>query len=68
MNKFSLLLYTAEDSDIKVNAILKNETIWLSQKRMEGLFDVEVPAISKHLTNILRKVNYRKLQLFSKWK
>ncbi len=52
MKEFSFLLYTAEDSDIKINAILKNETIWLSQKGMAELFDVEVPAISKHLTNI----------------
>lgn len=52
MKEFSFLLYTAEDSDIKINAILKNETIWLSQKGMAELFDVEVSAISKHLTNI----------------
>lgn len=52
MKEFSFLLYTVDDSDIKVNAILKDETIWLSQKGMAELFDVEVPAISKHLTNI----------------
>lgn len=52
MKEFSFLLYTAEDSDVKINAILKDETIWLSQKGMAELFDVEVPAISKHLTNI----------------
>lgn len=52
MKEFLFLLYTAEDSDIKINAILKDETIWLSQKGMAELFDVEVPAISKHLTNI----------------
>ena len=52
MREFSFLLYTVDDSDIKVNAILKDETIWLSQKGMAEVFDVEVPAISKHLTNI----------------
>lgn len=52
MKEFSFLLYTIDDSDIKVNAILKNETIWLSQKGMAELFDVEVPAISKHLANV----------------
>lgn len=52
MKEFSFLLYTAENNDIKINAILNNETIWLSQKGMAELFDVEVPAISKHLTNI----------------
>lgn len=52
MKEFSFLLYTVDDSDIKVNDIVKDETIWLSQKGMAELFDVEVPAISKHLTNI----------------
>ena len=52
MKEFSFLLYTAENNDIKINAILNNETIWLSQKGMAELFDVEVPAITKHLTNI----------------
>ena len=52
MREFSFLLYKVDDSDINVNAILKDETIWLSQKGMAELFDVEVPAISKHLTNI----------------
>lgn len=47
-----ILLYKVDDSDIKVNAILKDETIWLSQKGMAELFDVEVPAISKHHTNV----------------
>ena len=68
MREFSFLLYTVDDSDIKVNAILKDETIWLSQKGMAELFGVEVPAISKNLTNILRKVNWGKMQLFPKWK
>lgn len=52
MREFAFLLYTVNESDIKVNAILKDETIWLSQKGMAELFGVEVPAISKHLTNI----------------
>ena len=52
MREFSFLLNKVDDSDIKVNAILKDETIWLTQKGMAELFDVEVPAISKHLTNI----------------
>ena len=52
MKEFLFLLYTAEDRAVKVNAILKDETIWISQKGMAKLFDVEVPAISKHLRNI----------------
>ncbi len=49
MREFPFLMYTADDSDVTVNAILKDETIWLSQKGMAELFDVQIPAVSKHL-------------------
>lgn len=46
------LLYTAPDGAIKVEVLLGDETIWLTQARMAELFGVGVPAISKHLKNI----------------
>lgn len=46
------LLYNAPNGQIKVEVLLNNETIWLTQKRMAELFGVGVPAISKHLKNI----------------
>lgn len=52
MKEFQFLMYAVENSNVTVNAIIKDETIWLSQKGMAELFSVEVPAISKHLANI----------------
>lgn len=46
------LLYTAPNGAIKVEVLLSNENIWLTQKRMAELFGVGIPAISKHLKNI----------------
>ena len=46
------LLYTSPNGDVKVEAFLHNENIWLTQKRMTELFGVERPAITKHLKNI----------------
>ena len=46
------LLYTAPNGMVKVEVLLSNENIWLTQKRMAELFGVGVPAISKHLKNI----------------
>ena len=46
------LLYTAPNGDIKVEVLLSNETIWLTQERMAQLFGVQRPAITKHLKNI----------------
>ncbi len=45
-------LYSSPNGDIKFEVVIKNETLWLTQKKMAQLFDVNVPAISKHLKNI----------------
>ena len=46
------LLYTAPNGSVKVEVLLNNETIWLTQDRMAELFGVQRPAITKHLKNI----------------
>ncbi|MCG2726270.1 MAG: virulence RhuM family protein [Elusimicrobia bacterium] len=46
------LLYKNPNGDVKIDVYLQNETIWLSQKKIAQLFDVGVPAVSKHLKNI----------------
>ena len=46
------LLYTAPNGAIKVEVLLSNESIWLTQERMAELFGVKRPAITKHLKNI----------------
>lgn len=51
-NELKFLMYKTPENDVSVNAIIKDDTIWLTQKSMAELFGVEVPAISKHLTNI----------------
>ena len=53
MNKeFQFLVYNLEEENVNINVKIRNETIWLTQKAMGELFDVKVPAISKHLNNI----------------
>ena len=49
---FQFLIYNAPDSDAKVNAIIKNETVWLTQKAMAELFGCTPDNISLHLKNI----------------
>jgi hypothetical protein len=46
------LLYTSPNGEVKVEVLLNNETLWLTQKRIAELFNVGIPAISKHLKNI----------------
>jgi hypothetical protein len=45
-------LYRTADGAVQVQCLLRDETLWLTQKAMGELFGVKVPAISKHLTNI----------------
>ncbi|MCF8417760.1 MAG: virulence RhuM family protein, partial [Melioribacteraceae bacterium] len=46
------LLYTSPSGDIKVEVYLHNENIWLTQEKIAELFEVQRPAITKHLKNI----------------
>ena len=46
------LLYTTPGGQIKVELLLNNETLWLTQERIAELFGVQRPAITKHLKNI----------------
>ena len=66
MKESNILLYETEDGKINVDVILKDETIWLSQKSMSELFDVNVPAINKHLTNIYEEKELDKNSTISK--
>ena len=50
--QISYILYSSPEEDVKVTALVKDETIWLTQKAMAELFNVNVPGISKHLKNI----------------
>ncbi|MBX9598361.1 MAG: virulence RhuM family protein [Burkholderiales bacterium] len=46
------LLYTSPNGKVKIEVILNEETVWLTQKAIAALFGVKVPAISKHLKSI----------------
>ena len=51
-NEFRFLIYRTANKDVSVNAIIKDETVWLTQKAMSDLFDVDKSTVSRHLKNI----------------
>ena len=53
--EIQFLLYNLPDNSGSVQAHVENETLWLTQKAMAQLFDVGIPAINKHLTNIYQE-------------
>ncbi len=46
------LLYRSPNGEMKVEVFIRNENVWLTQKKMAGLFDVDRSVITKHLLNI----------------
>ena len=50
--QIQFLIYNTPTEQVKVEVVIKDETLWLTQKAMAELFGVGVPAISKHLKNI----------------
>jgi len=54
-NEVLFRLYDLPNEEGKVQVVIKEETIWCTQKAMAQLFDVNLPAISKHLKNIFEE-------------
>ena len=52
---FRFLVYRNPEYEANINAVIKGETVWLTQKAMAELFGVQVPAINKHLKNIFEE-------------
>ena len=65
-NEIQFLLYNMPDDKGKVQVVIKDETIWCTQKAMSLLFDVGVPAISKHLSRIYEEKELNKDTTVSK--
>ena len=54
-NLTSFFLYPLPNNEGEVSTLIKDDTIWLTQKSMAHLFGVNLPAISKHLKNIFEE-------------
>ena len=65
-NEFQFLIYQSAEEEVSVNAVTRDESIWLTQRSMAELFDVDIPAISKHLSNIYQEGELLKDSTISK--
>ena len=50
-----ITLYTTSNSKVYIDVVFKEETFWMTQKAISELFDVNTPAINKHLKNIFEE-------------
>ena len=51
----SIEIYQSENGEIDFRGDFKKETIWANQKQIAKLFGTKVPAINKHINNILKE-------------
>ena len=52
--QMEMVLYHSEQNAVTVNAIIKDENLWITQKAMAELFGVDKSGISRHLSNIFK--------------
>lgn len=50
--ELQFLIYNTPAENARVDVVVKDETLWATQKAMATLFGVQTPAINKHLKNI----------------
>lgn len=62
----NVIVYQAENESVSTNVLFKDDTFWMTQKDMAKLFDVNIPAISKHLKNIFESGELDLLAVISK--
>ena len=65
-NEMQFLLYSMPGDEGRVQVVVKDETLWCTQKTMAQLFGVGVPAVSKHLKNIFETQELNKDVVVSK--
>jgi len=54
-NEIQFILYNLPDNDGKVQVVIKDETIWCTQKAMAELFGIDKSGISRHIANIFKE-------------
>jgi len=54
MDKSEMVVYQSADGSIELGVRVEQDTVWLTQKQIAGLFATQRPAITKHLGNIFR--------------
>jgi hypothetical protein len=59
----NFLLYTTDNQQIKVDVLIEDETVWLNQAQMGGLFQKSKATISQHIKNIF---NLKQIETLTK--
>ena len=61
-----IVIYEDANGEIKLDVSLENDTLWLSQKQLEFLFDRDKSVISRHIKNIFKEEELDKNSVVAK--
>ena len=61
-----IVFFKKDNGETNIELLINGETLWVTQKTMAEIFDVQRPAITKHLKNIFEDGELNKNQVCSK--
>lgn len=67
-NNSDFILYTSQDGEVRVDVFVNNETVWLTQKAMQELFDRSKSTVSEHISNIFKEGELNENQVVRKFR
>ncbi len=67
-NNSDFILYTSQDGEVRVDVFVHNESVWLTQKAMQDLFDRSKSTVSEHISNIFKEGELDENQVVRKFR
>lgn len=67
-NNSDFILYTSPDGEVRVDVFVNNDTVWLTQKAMQELFDRSKSTVSEHISNIFKEGELDEIQVVRKFR
>lgn len=67
-NNSDFILYTSPDGDVRVDVFVNDETVWLTQKAMQELFDRAKSTVSEHISNVFSEGELEENQVVRKFR
>ena len=67
-SKGEIVIYRTKDKKIQIEVKLEQETVWLSQKQMAGLFGKDIRTINEHIQNIFKEKELKNNSVIRKFR
>ena len=67
LQQSDFLLFQSSDGSVRVNVLMQDETVWLTQEQMAELFDKSKSTINEHIGNVYSEGELRELETMRKF-